>query len=409
MTAPNGNSALNDGKQVDLPPEMCDNDCGRVADPGCRDGVGRLCRQCHRGNRLGFDRQTRMKLATDAEQSIAKATAQSSQTEIAAITEAEIAHNGNATARKPRIKRALPPELFPSPDVAAIPPLDAPISATVPTPAPVVVAAPEAQKPPTDHPLKIATIAHVPLPRVLPPQNQPQPFHLRPDADTHPDLCRRDGCDRPLKSRGLCGSCHTIARTRDILEDVALPFRPHAERDHNALVELNRERSLRVKVEKLATEHPGITLDEAAKQIGTTRRSTARAVSALRTAGILCRPAVPSNHPDFWRLYARTSHEVECCRSCNRPAYCRGLCRRHYMVATRAGTLEKTGDPPKRVDSVTMVFAMVKAEPGIRNGVISNKTGLSPSQVRCAIFSLRERGMIHPVGYKKGLWPMENA
>lgn len=49
------------------------------------------------------------------------------------------------------------------------------------------------------------------------------PLILRPDADAHPELCRIDGCTKPIQARGLCMSDYSRVGNRGAWDAFALP------------------------------------------------------------------------------------------------------------------------------------------------------------------------------------------
>ena len=56
---------------------------------------------------------------------------------------------------------------------------------------------------------------------------KPRIIALRPDAGAHPDLCRVDGCTRPVRTRGVCAGCHWLLIRRDATDKaIMLPCKP---------------------------------------------------------------------------------------------------------------------------------------------------------------------------------------
>ena len=312
---------LNDAAVASL--GLCDNDCGRPAVSGFGRGLYKHCsRACERANVTTFDRETVRQLRQESEAAMATA-ARDSAKDVAALEAAEAERAG-----KVRVKVPIAPKVAPAPVAAPIQAAD------------VVVA--ESKHEPVREPVA----AKEPKPRkerTLPPQCLPRPFVLRPDADDHPELCRRDECPREPAFRGLCGPCHTVALGREILEAFALPVKPHSERKRG--------------------------------------------------------------FPEDLRIIPESKRKDGICKieGCGAPIASRGLCDRDRRHAKEGGYLEKIADSPISHRSrsniygdpvPTQLLALVKESPGLLASEYAASIGCPVDTVRASALKLRREKLL---------------
>jgi hypothetical protein len=313
---------------------MCDNDCGRPAVSGFGRGLYKHCsRACERANVVTFDRETVLQLRQESDAAMTVAAKKSNPDEVAAIEAAEAAARDRVRTKIGK-KSTLAPVVTPTQK-----PAPAPIAAPIQV-ADVVAVVPEPE------PVREPVVAKEPKPRkgrTLPPQCLPRPFVLRPDADDHPELCRRDECTREPAFRGLCGPCHTVALGREILESFALPVKPHSE----------RKRGL----------------------------------------------------PEDLRITPESRRKDGICKieGCGAPVASRGLCDRDRRHAKEGGYLEKIADSPISHRSrsniygdpvPTQLLALVKESPGLLANEYAASIGCPVDTVRASALKLRREKLL---------------
>ena len=266
---------LNDAATASL--GLCDNDCGRPAVSGFGRGLYKHCsRACERANVTTFDRETVRQLRQESEAAMATA-ARDSAKDVAAREAAEAEHAGRG-----RVKVARVPVVTPTQK-----PVPAPVAAPIQVAA--VVAVEPKPKPPNEARRAIYAAR---------PQNQGARFALWPDADKHPNRCRREGCTKKPWSRGLCQACNQGARARKILDEVGLPPKPYASGAIRA-----RTNTVQDQIEAIVRENPSIHLKDLVPMTKFAYRQCYRAVTTMRKNKRLVKPKCHHHDPEYMRLY----------------------------------------------------------------------------------------------------------
>ena len=213
-------------------------------------------------------------LKAGSEAAMAKAARNSNPAEVAAFEEAEKQHSGRGRVKVARVPTA--PKVAPAP-------VAAPIQVAA------VVAVEPKPKPPNEARRAIYAAR---------PQNQGARFALWPDADKHPNRCRREGCTKKPWSRGLCQACNQGARARKILDEVGLPPKPYASGAIRA-----RTNTVQDQIEAIVRENPSIHLKDLVPMTKFAYRQCYRAVTTMRKNKRLVKPKCHHHDPEYMRLY----------------------------------------------------------------------------------------------------------
>jgi hypothetical protein len=120
------------------------------------------------------------------------------------------------------------------------------------------------------------------------------PFVLRPDADAHPELCRRLGCDRPPVWRGVCGPDHSHLSRQGTVEQYCAP----SKLVHNTFS------TLRAKIVEIVAKNEGIPAKKVADTLGVESKYCSKAVAALRKQNRLTTPKCNKSLPEYMHLYS---------------------------------------------------------------------------------------------------------
>jgi len=261
-----------------------------------------------------------------------------------------------------------------------------------------------------------AGIPAITAPRV--PHSNRRDMRLRPDADAYPELCRADGCDREVRTRGVCGSCWGCLRSRpeELQNLIMLPPDPRFVAGESVMSQ----------IEAAAIASPGIHLDQVASELGLITRSARKAVAALRRCRRLRAAQCEARDPEYFRLFpakdAPTTHTRRrtanapmvavdkppgICRieGCKNTSAVRDLCTRCARTAQARGIMDQVGAPVAIYgqhdgSKASRVMAFVRDHPGCTLSEIAGGLTLSPPEVGYSVRDLRASGRIKPGTYK---------